>query len=85
MFFLSHVCGETDGQSKSCRTSAVVLTKKKSHVHLRPFLYSDVRAVVTHALTFSRFEKKSACSPSAVNDFNKTYSTSAAPLLARNV
>ena len=26
IFFLSHVCGETDGQLKSCRTSAAVLT-----------------------------------------------------------
>ena len=29
--------------------------------------------------------KKNACSPRAVNDFNKTYRTSAVPLLVRNV
>ena len=32
-----------------------------------------------------RASKKSACSPSAVNNFNKSYSTSAVPLLVLNV
>ena len=41
----------------------------------------------THWSRAPAFEpkKKHACSPCAVNDFNKTYSTSAAPLLVQNV
>ena len=35
--------------------------------------------------SFFRASKKSACSPSAVNEINKTYTTSTVPLLVRNV
>ena len=76
---LSHVCGG--------------FNEKKSHVHLRPFFYSDVRAVVTKLFTFSSFEKKVLVAPAPLTILTKHIvrlrrrcsremcSTSAAPLL----
>ena len=60
---MSHVCGETLADRESCRTSAVVLTKKKSPLHLRLFLYRDVRAIKC-ATSFFRASKKKCLKPS---------------------
>ena len=57
---------------------------KKSPQNLLLFINRVTRkSLVWGFFVFSK--KKSACSPRAVNDFNKTYSTSAVPLLVRNV
>ena len=70
-------------EGATCRTSAAVLTKKKSSPNLLVFINRVTRACLVRRPIF--FLKKSACSPSAVNDFNKTYSISLVPLLVRNV
>ena len=70
--------------ASTCRTSAVVLTKKIASQFAS--IYQPRNARMFSAAPHVCFSfKKSACSPSAVNDFNKTYSTSAVPLLVRNV
>ena len=67
----------------TCRTSAVILTKNIASKFT--LIYQlRLRARLVWRLFFFSL-KKSACSPRAVNDFNKTYSTSAVPLLVRNV
>ena len=84
IFFLSHVCGENLPHAKTCRTSAVVLTKIKIASNSRLFIIREVRRGLVRRLFFF-LGKKSACSPGAVNEINKTYSTSAVPLLVRNL
>ena len=92
-FVLSHVCGETDDQRESCRTSAVVLTKQKSHLHLRLLINREVHAMFSNALIFSPFKQKVLVAPAPLTRSSKhivrlrcrcsceMYSTSAAPLL----
>ena len=62
----------------ACRTSAAILTKWNMRVDLST-------ALTTAGSLLSNPKTKHACSPCAVNNFNKTYSTSAAPLLVQNV
>ena len=93
-FFFSHVWDEMDVQLKSCRTSAVVLTKKKTPLHLRVFINREVRAVFRDAPTFSLFEKKMLVAPAPLTNSTKHIvrpqrrcsceidGTSAVPLLA---
>ena len=79
---MSRVCGETRYPRERCRTSAVVLTKKKRPnicVHFSIALFAPYQVP---RLDFSRFEK-SACSPSAVNNSYKTYYRTPVPLLVR--
>ena len=58
---------------------------EKNRVFIYVYLsYANCTPYLAHAHFFA-LRKKSACSPSAVNDFNKSYSTSAVPLLVRNV
>ena len=68
---MSHVCGETDATHRSCRTSAVVLTKKKSPLLLRLCINREVRAVFRDALTFSLFEKKVLVAPAPLTILTK--------------
>ena len=56
-FFLSHVCGGLRGRQKSCRWSAVVLTKKKRPLHLRLFYYRAVRAASIRQTFFAPSKK----------------------------
>ena len=90
---LSHVWGETDVTRKSCLTSAVVLTKKKSPLRLRVFINREVHVVFFVTPTFSLFEKKVLVAPAPLTISTKVIvrlrcrcscemcSTSAAPLL----
>ena len=66
-----------------CSTSAVILMIFFWPLHLRPCIHSAVRAVSTHPPRFFALRKKSACSPSAVNDLFKTYCKTPVPLLVR--
>ena len=67
---LSYVCGGFN-QKKIASSFACVYQPRSAR---RVFRYAYIFAL----------RKKSASSPSAVNEFNKTYSTSPAPLLVRN-
>ena len=68
---LSYVCGGFN-ENKIASSFACVYQPRSAR---RVFRYAHIFAL----------RKKSACSPSAVNEFDKTYSTSPAPLLVRNV
>ena len=68
----------------TCLTSAVVLTKKIASKFTSIYQPRNARMFSAAPHCFFLL-KTSACSPSAVDDFNKTYSTSAVPLLVRNV
>ena len=57
---MSHVCDETASVLGSCRTSAAVLTKKKSPYHLRPCINREVRDLFSNTAKFS-LEKKTCC------------------------
>ena len=68
---MSHVCGETGALRNCCRTSAVVLTKKKSPLLLRVCINREVRAVFRVTLTFSLFEKKVLVAPAPLTILTK--------------
>ena len=76
-FFLSHVCGENDCPA---RHVSLVCGGFNRRLGLRPCIHRDT----FRHICFSLFEKKKLYVCGGVNDFNKTYSTSAAPLLVRN-
>ena len=84
-FFLSHVCGEKLGKYKTCRTSAAKITFLFWPLHLRLFIIRHVKQYLRVRSFFFYLKKKRACGCGAVNDYNKMYSTSAVPLLVRNV
>ncbi len=68
---MSHVCGETGGPYGKCRTSAVVLTKKKSPLLLRVCIDREVHAMSFVTPPFSLFEKKVLVAPAPLTILTK--------------
>ena len=66
---VSHVCGRFRFFFWPSRFASIYQPRGAGRVKSRAHIFA--------------LRKKSACSPSAVNDSNKTYSTSAVPLLVR--
>ena len=94
IFFFAHVWDETDVGLRSCLTSAVVLTKKKSPLRLRVLINREVHVVFRATPTFSLFEQKVLVAPAPLTNSTKHIvrpqrrcsceidGTSAVPLLA---
>ena len=60
-----------DGTRNACRTSAVVLTKMKSHFNLRPFINREVRAIVGNTPHIFALEKKVLVVPAPLTILTK--------------